>query len=173
MGGKGSGGHNRKPTAQKKAEGNRGRRELNEAEPVPPAGEILTPADLSPLELTFWNLLMPVVTGMKVMTTADVFALKQLCRFLAEEEQCTIQLNKIGRMIPKKNEAGQVVGVTLNPIARLRDAAARHVRAYLAVFGLGPSFRSAISGAGANSNDPPQDAMDNVRSAKTSSEVVQ
>ena len=39
MGGKGSGGRNRKPTAQKKAEGNRGKRPLNENEPKALPGE--------------------------------------------------------------------------------------------------------------------------------------
>lgn len=171
MGGKGSGGHNRKSTAQRKVEGNAGKRPLNDAEPVPPTGEVKAPAELSPLERTFWDQVFPIVTEMKVMTTADVYALKQLCRFLAEEEECSRQLSKLGRLIPKKNEAGEVIGAVLNPIARLRSDAARHVRAYLAVFGLGPSFRSGLKVP--NPDDPPSDPLEDVRRAKTSSDIVQ
>lgn len=171
MGGKGSGGHNRKTTAQRKTEGNAGHRPLNEAEPVPLPGEIKAPEDLSALERTFWDQVCPIVTGMKVMTTADVYALKQLCRFLAEEEECSRQLAKLGRLIPKKNEEGHVIGAVLNPIARLRSDAARHVRAYLAVFGLGPSFRAGLKVS--TPDDPPSDPLADVIRAKTSSDIVQ
>jgi P27 family predicted phage terminase small subunit len=171
MGGRGSGGHNRKPTAQKKAEGNRGRRPINKREPVPPAGDPLMPEGLSLIEQKFWRQLFPVVSGMKVMTSADVTALEQLCRFLAEEQECTALLNKMGRLIPKKDDAGKVIGVTLNPIARLRSDAARHVRSYLAVFGLGPSFRSALA-ANPDQGQPSESVIDSILNAKNAKDEI-
>jgi P27 family predicted phage terminase small subunit len=173
MGGKGSGGHNRKSAAQKKAEGNRGRRTINEREPKSaPATPRDAPPTLTPLEQEFWNQIFPVVSEMRVMQQSDVLALGQLCRFLAEERECSLQLGKMGRLIPKKNEKGEVVGASLNPIARLRSDAARHVRAYLAVFGLGPSFRAALQ-VEQPAGDNPQDPLENIRRAKTASDVVQ
>jgi P27 family predicted phage terminase small subunit len=172
MGGRGSGGRNRKPTALKKIEGNRGRRALNKKEPVPPAIDASSPiGKLSALEQTFWDRIFPIVSGMKLMTSADVFALEQLCRFLAEEQECTALLNRMGRMIAKKDDEGKVVGVSANPAARMRSDAAKHVRSYLAVFGLGPSFRSAL--AVDNSDDSAQDPLENIRRAKTASDIVQ
>jgi len=47
MGGKGSGGHNRKPTAQKLAEGNRGKRPLNLREPKALSGEPPMPSGMT------------------------------------------------------------------------------------------------------------------------------
>ena len=47
MGGKGSGGHNRKPTAQKLAEGNRGKRRLNLREPKALPGEPQMPSGMT------------------------------------------------------------------------------------------------------------------------------
>ena len=54
MGGRGSGGKNRKPTAIKKAEGNRGKRKLNEREPVALAGEPAIPKVLSRAARAVW-----------------------------------------------------------------------------------------------------------------------
>jgi P27 family predicted phage terminase small subunit len=171
MGGKGSGGHNRKTAAVKKAEGNAGKRAINEREPVAPPADAEAPVTLSPLEREFWIQIFPIVSQMQIMRSSDVLALTQLCRFLAEERECTKQLSTMGRLIPKKDDEGKVIGVSLNPIARLRSDAARHVRAYLAVFGLGPSFRAALQAD--NPDDQPSDPLDNVRRAKTASDIVQ
>jgi P27 family predicted phage terminase small subunit len=176
MGGRGSGGRNRKPTALKKIEGNRGRRALNKKEPVPPAISAtvdpkLLAGQLSALEQKFWDKIFPIVSDMKLMTGADVIALEQLCRFLAEERECTALLNRMGRLIAKKDDKGNVIGVSPNPAVRMRSDAAKHVRSYLAVFGLGPSFRSAL--AVDNSDDSAQDPLENIRRAKTASDIVQ
>lgn len=175
MGGRGSGGRNRKPTALKKIEGNRGKRALNKKEPKPPAipptvdPKTLT-GELSALEQKFWNKIFPIVSGMQLMTGADAIALEQLCRFLAEEQECTALLNRMGRLLAKKDDKGNV-SVVPNPAVRMRSDAAKHVRSYLAVFGLGPSFRSAL--AIENPDDSPQDPLENIRRAKTASDIVQ
>jgi P27 family predicted phage terminase small subunit len=176
MGGRGSGGRNRKPTALKRIEGNRGRRALNKKEPVPPAipptvdPKTLTAGQLSSLEQKFWNRIFPIVSGMRLMTGADTIALEQLCRFLAEEQECTALINRMGRLLPRKNDHGLLVGVSTNPAVRMRSDAAKHVRSYLAVFGLGPSFRSGL--AVENPDDSPQDPLENIRRAKTASDIV-
>lgn len=171
MGGRGSGGHNRKTAAVKKAEGNAGKRVINDREPEAPPADSHAPITLTDIEREFWNQIFPIVSEMKVMRSSDVLALTQLCRFLAEERECTTQLAKMGRLIPKKDDEGKVIGVALNPLARLRSDAARHVRSYLAVFGLGPSFRAALQAD--NTDDHPSDPLENVRRAKTASDIVQ
>jgi P27 family predicted phage terminase small subunit len=171
MGAKGSGGHNRKSAAQKRIEGNRGKRPINKREPIAVAADPSIPDDLSALERTFWQQLFPIVSDMQVMTVADVTALTQLCRFLAEERECSTLLNKMGRLIPKKNSDGQILGVTLNPIARLRSDAAKHVRGYLSVFGLGPSFRAGLS-VNPESPSKPVGALDSVLHAKSASDEI-
>ena len=54
MGGKGSGGHNRKPTAQKLAEGNRGKRRLNLREPKALPGEPQMPSGMTEQARAVW-----------------------------------------------------------------------------------------------------------------------
>ena len=176
MGGRGSGGRNRKPTALKKIEGNRGKRVLNKKEPAPPAIPATIDAktlagQLSALEQKFWDKIFPLVSDMNLMTGADAIALEQLCRFLAEEQECTELLRRMGRLLAKKDGKGKLVGFSANALVRMRSDAAKHVRSYLAVFGLGPSFRSALSVE--NPNDSTQDPLENIRRAKTASDIVQ
>jgi P27 family predicted phage terminase small subunit len=169
MGGKGSGGHNRKSAAVRRAEGNAGKRSINEREPEAPPASAQAPKRLTAIEREFWDEIFPIVSQMQVMKESDVLALTQLCRFLAEERQLTEDIANTGRLVPRKNEAGEVIAVVANPLYRMRSDAARHVRAYLAVFGLGPAFRAALR---VDPNDPPSDPLENVRRAKTSSDVV-
>lgn len=171
MGGRGSGGHNRKSAGVRRAQGNPGKRRINHQEPAAPPAPTQAPAALTLLEREFWNQIFPIVSEMRVMTSADVLALGQLCRFLAEERECSEQLAKLGRLVPKKDDKGQVIGITLNPLARLRSDAARHVRAYLAVFGLGPSFRAGLKAE--RPDDKPSDPLEDIRRAKTAGDVVQ
>jgi P27 family predicted phage terminase small subunit len=173
VGGRGSGGHNRKPAAVKKAEGNAGKRRINKREPDPPPADSTAPSTLTAVEKNFWDQIFPLVAALGVMRKTDVLALGQLCRFLAEEKECTEQLNRTGRLVPKKGDKGRIIGVLLNPLCRLRSDAARHVRAYLAVFGLGPSFRAALKTEDPDQDDRPQDPLENVRRAKAASDSVQ
>jgi P27 family predicted phage terminase small subunit len=165
MGGSRSGGKNRKPTAQKKAEGNRGRRALNEREPIPPEGLPVMPLGMSARSEEFWHRLLPIVSAMGVMTAADALALGQLCIFAAEVQECTTLIETIGRLIPKKDENGVTIGVSMNPAVRIRSDASRHVRAYLAAFGLDPSSRSGIEGK--DPVDKPLSALDSILRAKS------
>jgi P27 family predicted phage terminase small subunit len=169
MGGKGSGGHNRKPTAVKKLEGNAGHRTLNESEPTPAPGEPKMPAGMSTQAQRFWGELLPVVTGMKVMTPADAVALGQLCMALDRRMQAEEAISKHGILIAELGADGKTGKVKMNPAVRVASDAERHVRAYLSAFGLEPSARSKIS----TPNDPTQDPLDDVFSGKDSGEIVQ
>jgi phage terminase small subunit len=55
MGGKGSGGHNRKPIAQKKAEGNRGKRAINLRDPKALPGEPQMPSGMTEQAQSVWR----------------------------------------------------------------------------------------------------------------------
>lgn len=171
MGGRGSGGHNKKPSTLRETQGNAGHRPLNKKEPTPAPADAEIPGELIGVECDFWRRIFPIVSDMRVMTSADVFALTQLCRFLAEEHECTVKIREQGRLLPKKNNKGVVIAAVLNPLVRLRSDAARHVRSYLAVFGLGPSFRSSIS-AEKPQSDQPQDPLDKIFGRDDSTDIV-
>lgn len=148
MGGRGSGGKNKKPTAQRRAEGNRGRRKYNEKEPKPPPdGQPVMPAGMSPAAQRFWNYLLPIVTAMQVMTVADAVALGELSMALDRRMQAEAMIQKFTILIPQKNEKGDVIGVKKNPAVAVASDAERHIRGYLADFGLMPGSRSKVAAA--------------------------
>lgn len=68
-----------KPTAVKKLLGNPGRRRLRDDEPAPPPGEISAPDFVQPEAMGYWDSLAPLLAAMRVLTTADTFALGRLC----------------------------------------------------------------------------------------------
>src|ERR1700674_719754 len=132
MGGKGSGGNRRKPSALKKIEGNRGRRALNTREPVSPSGQPVMPRGLSPRAVEFWQYLLPIVQAMNVMRVSDAQALGHLCMALDRRMQAEEAIQKFGIMIPQKNELGIVIGVKMNPAVRVASDAERHIRSWAA-----------------------------------------
>lgn len=74
-----------KPTALKKLEGDRGkgRRPLNEREPIPPKGGVKCPAWLLPEAKKEWKRLAPALEAMGVLTMADTAAFASYCQAYA------------------------------------------------------------------------------------------
>lgn len=68
-----------KPTALKAAQGNPGRRQLTENEPVPPPGPIAPPAWVTGAAAQIWNDLAPVLIAMRTLTTADRLTFGRYC----------------------------------------------------------------------------------------------
>ena len=67
------------------AQGNPGKRRLNEHEPRPPRGELDPPKllELTPLALQVWAQLAPIAAAMKTLTTADLFTFGRYCEYVA------------------------------------------------------------------------------------------
>lgn len=64
------------------AAGNPGKRKLNDAEPLPPQGEIAPPEYISVEARRHWDRIAPVVIAMRTLTTADVDAFARYCELL-------------------------------------------------------------------------------------------
>ena len=80
-----------KPTAMKILEGNPGKRPLNENEPVPPKGEIKSPAWLLPEAKKEWKRLAPSLEAMGVLTMADWTAFQGYCQAYARWKEADYQ----------------------------------------------------------------------------------
>lgn len=116
----GSRGPQPKPTAIKKLLGNPGRRVLNDNEPIPPPGEIRAPASLRPEAKPYWDHLAPLLTAMKVLTTADVYVLCRLCNLHAMYKELTdflMSKGANGGVYMVKDGNGRVRGVAELPQA--------------------------------------------------------
>jgi P27 family predicted phage terminase small subunit len=182
MGGTGSGGGNRKPTAVKKLQGNAGKRRLNEREPAPEVAAPEMPEYLTGEAALEWQRLVPILLSMKVLTPSDQNALAALCCAHAQfvEAQRDIALN--GQLldiyavceyqgVPITGKSGAPKAVLLevkkNPSIQIASDADRRLRAYYAMFGLNPASRSKLS-TNASSNETP-DALDSLFDAPAQS----
>lgn len=138
------------PTALTVLRGNPSRKKLNENEPRPRSQDIEKPDDLSPGASAAWDKTAPEVMAMRVMTSADVIALKNLCELqatlamaVAEKSRdgfsvflCSVVVDGAGNERPKVEE---------HPAIRLERNTVAAMRPYIDMFGLNPSSRSRLS----------------------------
>ena len=137
-----------KPTALKEAQGNPGRRRLNDGEPVPLAGEITPPSWLSPAGREVWAQLAPNMTAMRVLTTADVWTFARYCELFARYLELRAFLAGKGpasTVYPIKGADGTTRYIAEHPQAaeyrRLHELLIKLEQE----FGLTPSARSRIN----------------------------
>jgi P27 family predicted phage terminase small subunit len=148
MGGKGSGGSNRKPTAIKKAEGNRGRRALNEKEPPTLPGEPPMPdfVKKDPAKRTVWANLVQTLSEYKVLRKTDAIAIGTLCSNYVLFAQADAAIMKMGSVIVTEIDTETGVGtVKVNPAVRVRASALKELRAGWQAFGLDPRSASGVN----------------------------
>jgi P27 family predicted phage terminase small subunit len=144
MGGKGSGGRNRKPTALKTVRGNPGKRKINKREPKPLIGAPAMPEHLSKLAKHAWRRLVPILLSMKVLTIADGDALAGYCTSIEQWILASAAISKYGILIAELDAFTGPGSVKPNPAVRVRSDALRHMRSFENEFGLTPASRSKL-----------------------------
>jgi len=146
MGGRGSGGHNRKPTALKRLEGNPGKRKLNDREPIADLGRPEMPPGLSRVARKEWNQIVPRLEQMGVLTVVDGKALAAYCSTYAQWMQAERNIAKYGLVtaIADPDDTGLVVLKT-NPAVKIKGDSLRLMRAFLNDFGLTPASRARLT----------------------------
>jgi P27 family predicted phage terminase small subunit len=166
MGGKGSGGSNRKPTALKKFLGNPGKRKLNEKEPAAPKGVPEIPKFLSGEGRAEWRRIVPILCNMGVLTVADGKALGAYCSAYAQLCKAEAAIEKFGLICATLDQETGVAELKVNPAVRIKSDALRQMKSFLVEFGLTPASRSKLK-INANPEDP--DALDNLFDAPANS----
>ena len=104
------------PTALKVLRGNPGKRELNEAEPKPPQGEVSKP-QMSPEAGVVWDRVAPICLHMGTLTPADVESFKVYCGLQARMDVCT-DVNEMIKLAESLRKCYSQFG--LEPSARAR-----------------------------------------------------
>jgi P27 family predicted phage terminase small subunit len=172
MGGKGSGGRNRKPTAQKKAEGNPGKRKLNTKEPKALPGEPKKPMTLSAAARKVWPEVVEMLSNAGVLFKSDGLAIAALCSQVLIFKKADAAIAKFGLIhVTLDEETGTSVMRTA-PAARIRSDALKQLRALWQAFGLDPSSRSGVRIPDADPNARSETALDAILRSKSSKDDV-
>jgi phage terminase small subunit len=125
MGGKGSG-RPRKPTAQKIAEGNRGKRPLNLREPKALPGEPDMPSGMTEQARAVWPEVVAMLKANDVLFKTDGLAVMTLCSNLVLFWKADKKLEQFDMNVTD---------------TRIRSDAEKKLRACWQLFGLDPSSR--------------------------------
>ena len=177
MGGRGSGGHNRKSVEVKKIQGNSGHRKLDKKAPKPESGVPVMPSGLSVVARQEWRSIVPLLLDMGVLTKADGKALAAYCSCYAQWMLAEAEIAKYGitvNVVHLDDEDGDILfsEFKVNPAVRVRSDALRQMKSFLIEFGLTPASRIKLemkpSGDGPKAVDP----MDAFLKGEASSEVV-
>jgi P27 family predicted phage terminase small subunit len=149
-----------KPTAQKKLEGNRGRRPLNAREPKPAAGAPTCPEWLPDDAKAEWRRVVPQLAKLKLLARIDLAALVCYCQAYADVQWATTEIEAMGRMYVGPNGA-----ICAHPAVRMLAESSKRLRLFAAEFGLTPAARTRVQ----VSEEPDQDPLDEfLNSGKTS-----
>lgn len=144
-----------KPTALKILHGNPGKRPLNPDEPKPNAKEPEKPAALTEEAAAYWDNLVPILLGMRVLTEADGIALGMICSDLAECDEIAAAIAKTGKLI--KNDLSGAIKV--NPLCGLEAELKRRISAGLSNFGMNPVARTKVQTTSASEPTSPWAAL--------------
>ena len=131
------------PTNLKVLRGNPGRRPLNENEPKPRALPPTRPAWLTGEAKKKWEEVVPELERLGLLTIVDGAALAGFCQSWKDFVECARFIKKNGRTF--KTDNGYVVQ---RPEVAIAQKALQAVKAFGAEFGLTPSARVRLNGAG-------------------------
>lgn len=135
----------RKPTAWRRAEGNRGKKAWNRAEPIPPEGTPDCPDHLSEEARAEWHRLVDTLVGMGVISIVDRAVLAAYCQAYGRWVEAEQKLKETPLLF--KTPSGYVQqSPWLNVANRQMELMGR----YMAEIGLTPASRSRIAIATAN-----------------------
>lgn len=145
----------RKPTAWRRAEGNRGKKAWNRAEPIPPEGAPDCPEHLSDEARVEWYRLVDTLVGMGVITIVDRAVLAAYCQAYGRWVEAEQKLKETPLLF--KTPSGYVQqSPWLNVANRQMELMGR----YMAEIGLTPASRSRIAIANPADQHQPVDKIE-------------
>ena len=140
----------RKPTAWRRAEGNRGKKAWNRAEPIPPEGTPDCPGHLSDEAKAEWHRLVDTLVEMRVITIVDRAVLAAYCQAYARWVDAEEKLKETPLLI--KTPSGYV---QQSPWLGIANRQMELMGRYMAEIGLTPAARSRIVVQGLASEPEP------------------
>jgi P27 family predicted phage terminase small subunit len=139
------------PTALKKLRGNPGKREFNDKEPTPEAGEPAMPKGLSKFAIEKWKSLVPELLAIGVLTKIDGEALANLCTAYSHQQIAEKAIQRMGTTAIATDKQGKLL--------KHWNDATKIMKQFEVEFGLTPASRSHISIDKPKEADPFDDYM--------------
>ena len=138
-------GPNKKPTALKAIEGNRGKKPLPQNEPKPPpVVEMPDPPEwMSSEGKKMWEKRAPMLQRLGLLTEADLESFTMLCQSYAEWVEAVKYIKKHGKYYTYTNKAGAKNQIE-RPANKLLDKAYQRYKSMCTEFGMTPSSKSGI-----------------------------
>jgi len=130
----------KKPTAWRRADGNRGKRAWNHAEPKPPEGTPDCPEHLSDEGKAEWHRLVDTLVGMGVITVVDRAVLAAYCQAYGRWVEAEQKLKETPLLF--KTPSGYV---QQSPWLGIANRQMELMGRYMAEIGLTPASRSRIT----------------------------
>ncbi len=130
----------KKPTAWRRAEGNRGKRAWNRAEPIPPDGTPDCPEHLGDEARAEWHRLVDTLVGMGVITIVDRAVLAAYCQAYGRWVEAEEKLKETPVLF--KTPSGYV---QQSPWLTVANRQMELMGRYMAEIGLTPASRSRIA----------------------------
>ena len=115
------------------------------------------PDGLSDRAAAAWERIVPQLESAGVLALADSSALQVLCEAWADWMAARDSIERDGLTYTTESTAGGLA-IKANPAATMKADADRRIRAWLVEFGLTPSSRTKLAGAG--KSDKPSDPWD-------------
>jgi len=139
------GGQQAKPTALKKAQGNLGKRKLNEREP-----EYQTLTHIDPpsslvgnIAIQAWEFYMPELINNKILTVVDIHNLEQFCN-------CMDYIQQMDEILKDSHFIVGKAGMKKHPAHTIRAENLRFLDKFGSLLGLDPSSRVGLIGKDKN-----------------------
>lgn len=174
MGGRGSGGSNRKAAELKKLQGNQGHRDLKVRAIKGAPGLPAMPPGLTKVAQKEWKAIVPLLVRMGVdLSAGDGKALAAYCSCYAQWMLAEAEIDQHGITIPTFHLAdGELIAMDrkVNPAVRVRSDALRQMKSFLIEFGLTPASRCKLE---VKDHGGTQDPLEDFLSGKASGDVVQ
>lgn len=128
-----------KPSAQKRLDGNPGKRAVNHKEPMPTEGEPELPSHLDAEASAEWHRLIPELTALGVITIVDKGVLASYCMAWSRWVKAELMIQKSSEVL--QSDSG---GLYQNPYLAVANRAMEQMRTFGAAMGLDPSSRSRL-----------------------------
>jgi P27 family predicted phage terminase small subunit len=162
----------------KNLRGNPGKRKPNDAEPLPESGEPDMPEGLSKAAQKEWNVIVPQLMALKVLSKIDGKALGGYCAAYARWLQAERDVEKYGLTIEERVidlatgcqrvlDDRYIVKLKKNPAISTSNEAMKMMKSFLIEFGMTPAARTRLRVEKPNETEDPLQALLKKKSSAT------